>query len=1530
MSAYLEDNKEQAFSHINGQHYPDTYKKPNHPTFSDESIYSTKETPGGHWGYQNGKDVFYPSEWQIETFGNNYILDGMKQQGDSDVIPVRMGGVMLPEVTVTHQYKDGGESSLIGTIRHRLATNINPFNYTNPISRVFNAVVRNKKEDTRQKLDNWVAEGLPGGQERKYRLAAWSKYLGSPIEGINNDDYITKSQYTPRFSKNADAVYYTYKPTEGHDIFDAFQINSGNFTIGYGQDQKGTYYSLYDIWDINPFGGANSGDASLGIGNPFEVYDRIYYQDSPDAYNKAQTFYRQMLEEQGKKEGDNVVVKYKDGGSIHIAPSKKGTFTAAATKHGKSVQAFASQVLANKENYSPAMVKKANFARNFGSHKGANGMYLDTKTNTKTYNDAVNYFTQLGFKGKNASDLALQYTVDNMQYDAGTLPEVTITPNVQKRIIIDNGTKNVHHAPHTAPVQESTESKIAAGMIGIPLISTQAVPVLGEAMSEAMAARDAFRLAHPYVSALNDITWTNLGLHDLATDNGIAKTKRLIDEGKKGRAFLSGLGDAANALGAFELFRVGSKIANPAYRRAWAYHKIPQYGYQGTIERTKDWINGMLSGVTPNVKREAAWVDDLRKELKNKQIGYLEGLWQKNPDAAIEIFVRGRDEASRLYNQLPSRHNYYLRNADGSYRYNLDQIQKDWQTLSGEKEFPISQLDFYSEALKNAGHHGVDVITGAGGNLTGNEFIARQSFGPIGDKEEFGIKLIQDWQDAHPFRRSNRQFSNWLQKSVIDKKMDKVRNWADSMYTSIYDTLNKGQDWGQSPLGEFWYNWLGGRQLNQLRHADNPRLPGYHYNKEAAEWVPGEFWQKINSKMADFEVGSITGAKPFLMKTEIPYTIRRKYRPHSELELHDMKPDAIQDLVNGEMVLGHHSSNYVIPDFTTDKLLFGMSQHNFNPPISLKSTGGPLYSSAMVKKANFARNFGGHRHEDGGLLVDKEDTGMEMVDNGTNNNRPQDQPQISWIENWLNSRKDIMAKNIADTEFGNRVIVYSPKNNTGDVRDAGFNADYNFPIYNPLYWFLGQNPRIKQAEKIINREVQNIKNVPVTNVGNEYKPSYGMLGTYVIPSHWDNSGNYIAFLGTPKDEVKIHEFTHASNPRPQENYIEQVLYKDENIPNSIPGIDKLTQAKELYGALQEVRYKSGLKPNVVVDEQWLKNNKKYFENTYLEGLPNNILIRLFNEVAQNSSSFKKSDNTYLAALGGNLKSWKNANGGYLDNLTTKPFSYQPIPEVRYKKGGFLKNTIDWLSSLFGLNQDETQQSEGIDLREIAARQAYAESGFDSNAKSNAGAMGLFQIMPSVLQDYNTKNNNTIPTDSLINDSINTNVRNWYMNDLMNRGWNTKNNPSDSVRVAKALGAYNWGSGNLVNALNKAKADGIDIYNSWDWLPYLAPETRDYIDFILMGNNNSLHRNNIAYKKKSKQNQEKVDNIKKSFAKGGNLNSKNISNKNREIAKIKSKLEQLAINNNFSAKELKELRKFDEKSEVYKRAVELYKKYEHDF
>lgn len=69
-------------------------------------------------------------------------------------------------------------------------------------------------------------------------------------------------------------------------------------------------------------------------------------------------------------------VQFGLGGGIHIDPSKRGTFKAQASKMGMGVQEAASHILANKEDYSPAMVKKANFARVSKSWNHANGGYL--------------------------------------------------------------------------------------------------------------------------------------------------------------------------------------------------------------------------------------------------------------------------------------------------------------------------------------------------------------------------------------------------------------------------------------------------------------------------------------------------------------------------------------------------------------------------------------------------------------------------------------------------------------------------------------------------------------------------------------------------------------------------------------------------------------------------------------------------------------------------------------------------------------------------------------------------------------------------------------------------------------------------------------------------------------------------------------------------------------------------------------------------------------------------------------------------
>lgn len=60
----------------------------------------------------------------------------------------------------------------------------------------------------------------------------------------------------------------------------------------------------------------------------------------------------------------------KSASAINIKKSTKGSFTKLATAHHQTVQQYASTVLnAPKGTFSPGIVAKANFARNFGGGK---------------------------------------------------------------------------------------------------------------------------------------------------------------------------------------------------------------------------------------------------------------------------------------------------------------------------------------------------------------------------------------------------------------------------------------------------------------------------------------------------------------------------------------------------------------------------------------------------------------------------------------------------------------------------------------------------------------------------------------------------------------------------------------------------------------------------------------------------------------------------------------------------------------------------------------------------------------------------------------------------------------------------------------------------------------------------------------------------------------------------------------------------------------------------------------------------------
>lgn len=116
---------------------------------------------------------------------------------------------------------------------------------------------------------------------------------------------------------------------------------------------------------------------------------------------------------------DNVL-PMQTGGKIHIKEKNRGKFTEAAHRAGKSVQAYAAQILANKENYSPALVKRANFARNAASWKHQEGgdvvrKYLEGNyLQPKTVDSVMGAWNDQLAKGWFKGDTIARYVGDNL------------------------------------------------------------------------------------------------------------------------------------------------------------------------------------------------------------------------------------------------------------------------------------------------------------------------------------------------------------------------------------------------------------------------------------------------------------------------------------------------------------------------------------------------------------------------------------------------------------------------------------------------------------------------------------------------------------------------------------------------------------------------------------------------------------------------------------------------------------------------------------------------------------------------------------------------------------------------------------------------------------------------------------------------------------------------------------------------------------------------------------------------------------
>lgn len=88
---------------------------------------------------------------------------------------------------------------------------------------------------------------------------------------------------------------------------------------------------------------------------------------------------------------------FKEGG-IMIKKENRGKFTESANRANMSVQEYARHILANKEDYSPTLIKRANFARNAAKWNAFGG---DLNTYGGTYNGGLEYIDNGGTHEQN-------------------------------------------------------------------------------------------------------------------------------------------------------------------------------------------------------------------------------------------------------------------------------------------------------------------------------------------------------------------------------------------------------------------------------------------------------------------------------------------------------------------------------------------------------------------------------------------------------------------------------------------------------------------------------------------------------------------------------------------------------------------------------------------------------------------------------------------------------------------------------------------------------------------------------------------------------------------------------------------------------------------------------------------------------------------------------------------------------------------------------------------------------------------------
>ena len=313
-------------------------------------------------------------------------------------------------------------------------------------------------------------------------------------------------------------------------------------------------------------------------------------------------------------------------------------------------------------------------------------------------------------------------------------------------------------------------------------------------------------------------------------------------------------------------FNALRQVLVPSNRAAHVYVNVSPNSYYGHTAEIKGAVKDMLKGRKADVSKPKWKIKDSYKD------SYLP---QYDEEVANNIGNAFRDAAWKKYLGVSDGGPYYVKNKNGTWSYNLDEIEK--LTKNG--------LDFGGR-LEPTGTSIVsgDFLTSAGGNLSLKVEKVNLSAGGIGNMKRY---VFRDRWDLHPFSRDGGTISKRVGRSI---------------------GLLKDHESVNEATGNFVRNKLGA-YIKPLKKVPDPKL---------------KVIEKIDNFGRNFEIGKILGGKPFDMETKVyTRTVMKKPRGGDSTLPFSLEDEPVRDMIINDYLdydMPHYNINNNIKDLINNKL----------------------------------------------------------------------------------------------------------------------------------------------------------------------------------------------------------------------------------------------------------------------------------------------------------------------------------------------------------------------------------------------------------------------------------------------------------------------------------------------------------------------------------------------------------------------------------------------------------------------------------